>query len=263
MLLTELLSSKIKELEGILASVNKELETAPEGYIIRAMKVHKSSQYFFSKSRNNRNGTYLTRKQMPLVKSILQRDYNKKISREIKKQLKALKKLQTIYSPAKLESILEKTTPLRRFGVTPLFTPSSQFAATWKAQNFTPKAFTEETPFLITANGEKVRSKSENLIADTMFHLNIPYRYEAPLTLGNKVFYPDFYCLNVRTRQEFIWEHFGLMEDSEYAVNAVGKLKVYNRFGYFLGKNLIITSETQKNPLFSQEVEKIVKEYLI
>ena len=65
----------------------------------------------------------------------------------------------------------------------------------------------------------------------------MPYRYEFPIKLksesgtGRKVsevtFYPDFLCLNLRTREEFCWEHFGLMDDEEYANNAAGKINHY------------------------------------
>ena len=68
----------------------------------------------------------------------------------------------------------------------------------------------------MTLRGERVRSKSEAMIADTLYRLKIPYKYECPLTIrrktgtsrNTKTIYPDFTCLNVRLRQEFVWEHF-------------------------------------------------------
>lgn len=106
-----------------------------------------------------------------------------------------------------------------------------------------------------------MRSKSEVIIADTLFRHNIPYRYEFPITLkrsnsddirrdfGSSItLYPDFLCLNTRTRTEFYWEHFGLMDDPAYSNNAAGKLRLYTENGILAGRNLIITMETQTEP---------------
>ena len=86
---------------------------------------------------------------------------------------------------------------------------------------------------------------------------------EFPLTLkdGN-IYHPDFLCLNLRTRQEFIWEHFGMMDSPEYLEKAIGKMKLYNENGYYLGKNLIITMETQTTPLNMAQLQQLINEYL-
>ena len=101
----------------------------------------------------------------------------------------------------------------------------------------------------------------------------MPYRYEFPLKLrgsrsaGNKVvehtFYPDFLCLNLRTREEFYWEHFGMMDDEEYANNAAGKINLYAENGLYPGRKLILTMETQREPLNTRTVDKLIKEFLL
>ncbi len=83
--------------------------------------------------------------------------------------------------------------------------PDSDFAEIWQNISYEGKAFTEDTPTLLTSRDEKVRSKSEIIIADALNRLGIPYRYEYPLEITNekgirKTFYPDFICLNLRTR---------------------------------------------------------------
>ena len=75
--------------------------------------------------------------------------------------------------------------------------------------------------------------------------------------------HPDFYCLNVRTRQEFVWEHFGMMDDLEYVQRAVEKQVLYAKNGWLIGKNLIFTMETMYSPLNSKMIEKIVRECLM
>ena len=71
-------------------------------------------------------------------------------------------------------------------------------------------------PLLFSENGERVRSKSEVIIADILKNNGIPYRYEYPVLINRNI-HPDFCCLNVRTRKEYFWEHFGKMDDIEYA----------------------------------------------
>ena len=122
-------------------------------------------------------------------------------------------------------------------------------------------------PEYLTARGERVRSKSEIIIADTLFRLKIPYRYEYPLNLKNTkgeklTLYPDFTCLNLRTRREFYWEHFGMMDNSEYSENVVQKLHLYEQNGIIPGKNLIITMETSTIPINTKQIELLAKSYL-
>ena len=116
---------------------------------------------------------------------------------------------------------------------------------------------------LFTTKGERVRSKSEVLIADSLNRLGIPYRYEYPLKLKNGItVHPDFLCLNVRTRQEFYWEHFGMMDNPEYTENAIHKLQQYSENNLHPGINLILTMETISNPLNLKYIEQQIKNYL-
>ena len=129
--------------------------------------------------------------------------------------------------------------------------------------------FTEDSQKYYTANGERVRSKSEVIIADALLRNGVPYCYEVPLKLnrggesGNVTFHPDFLCLNVRTRKEFYWEHFGKMGNEDYKENTVGKLNMYVENGFFPGRNLIFTMESGVESLDTRIVEKMIKEFLL
>lgn len=71
------------------------------------------------------------------------------------------------------------------------------------------------------------------------------------------------FCLNKRMRQEFFWEHLGMMDLPEYAADAVEKISIYGMHGIILGKNFIITAETSKKPLDERLVDKYIDEYLM
>jgi len=60
---------------------------------------------------------------------------------------------------------------------------------------------------------ERVRSKSEKIIADELYRCNIPYKYEMPIQLKsqNKIVtvYPDFTVMNKCTGKNILWNISG------------------------------------------------------
>ncbi len=162
--------------------------------------------------------------------------------------------------------LIQSFHPLRQELIIPATLSDEQYAAAWLSQKYKGKSFAADLPTLLTSKGERVRSKSEMLIADTLARMGVPYRYEYPITLNDNghtfTMHPDFLCLNLRTRQEFIWEHFGMMDDADYSSKTVKKLRTYAQNGIYSGHNLIATSETAELPLNTQLLEKTITEYL-
>ena len=165
--------------------------------------------------------------------------------------------------------------PARQNLITPLTLTDEQYTAQWKSASWQGLPFSPDTPGYTTNKGERVRSKSEVLIANALAHQKIPYRYEYPLTLHQNhtyrtsqntttttTLYPDFFCLNLRTRQEIIWEHFGLMDSPEYLHNTVSKLKLYAQNKILPGKKLIITMETNTEPLIPDVINQMIEQFL-
>ena len=72
--------------------------------------------------------------------------------------------------------------------------------------------------------------------------------------------YPDFKLLNVNTREEVLLEHFGMMDDAEYVEKNMRKLRLYEKNGYFLGKELLLTFETSQVPFDFRNFENMLKE---
>ena len=75
--------------------------------------------------------------------------------------------------------------------------------------------------------------------------------------------YPDFFILNKRTRQEYFWEHLGMMGDSQYAAKNQVKMEQFARQGIIPGKNLIVSFECGERPLSTEYVDRIIKELLL
>ena len=128
---------------------------------------------------------------------------------------------------------------------------------------FKPNPYMEDMKIYDTRRGEKVRSKSEAILADILYGLGIPYHYEKPLYLGSgKVRYPDFTLLKIKSREEIYLEHFGMLDDDEYREKSLLKLDEYRKHGIYVGKNLIFTYETEKSPLDIKGIEKMLKEVM-
>lgn len=110
-------------------------------------------------------------------------------------------------------------------------------------------------------SGQYVRSKSEVIIANTLFTHHIPYRYECELVLGNDTFYPDFTIFHPLTSNIIYWEHFGMMDIPSYCDQTYSKLKHFSHYGILPGIQLITTYETKQNPINSEQIEQIVSNY--
>ena len=78
---------------------------------------------------------------------------------------------------------------------------------------------------------------------------------------NQKTVIPDFTLLDIRHRKEVYLEHLGMMDKPEYVERNIRKLQDYERSGIFIGKNLLLTYETEKNPLDLNLVDKMLDSY--
>lgn len=111
-----------------------------------------------------------------------------------------------------------------------------------------------------TARGELVRSKSEVIIADALFHNGLDYEYEPALILEGKVKRPDFKIIDGDTGEEWYWEHCGMMSDTRYAKKWHDKEQFYAKNGIKQGKNLIVTEEYSGEGLDSYKINEIIQQ---
>ena len=115
----------------------------------------------------------------------------------------------------------------------------------------------------MSERGERVRSKSEKILADYFFRNDVLYKYEKPLNLsGYGMVFPDFTFFSKKLRKEIYWEHEGMMDKPEYAVKAVKKLNSYQKNGILPGERLILTFETEQDVLNTSIVKQLVDRYL-
>ena len=111
-----------------------------------------------------------------------------------------------------------------------------------------------------TIRGERVRSKSEVIIANALYSNNVNYEYEAKLQLGEHCKSPDFKIID-DLGNIWYWEHFGRMSDPSYAKSARDKEAFYRKNGIMRDKNLIVTEEYNYEGLDSKAIDDLVKKY--
>lgn len=264
------LEERLKELILIL----KKLKTPPSPSVsgrLRISQKGKYTEYYHIinavDSNSTQNGKYIPKKQREIACKLAQKDYDSKIVTLVEEEIAALKTYLTI--APKIQALYSQMCPTRQKLITPLTLTNEQYASQWKIEPYQGLPLAPDTPVYTTNKGERVRSKSEVLIANALAQHKIPYRYEYPLKLqrqhnGNSTtLYPDFLCLNLRTRQEFIWEHFGLMDSQEYVSNTVSKLNLYAQNKITPGEKLIITMENQTQPLTPAVIEQMINDFLM
>ena len=227
---------------------------------LRVVTNHNRPQYYIVNPSDAPNGTYLPKRDIRKAAAIAQRDYNKDAAEALKKQIAVIDRFLADYRPSALDATYTELHPGRRALVTPVHEPDSEFIEAWQHHPYTGKPFEINAPEFFSSTGVRVRSKSEVIIADALSRAKIPFRYEYPTSIkGWGTLYPDFTCLDKRTREEIIWEHFGLMGDPDYIENAVQKIAHYAASGYILGKNFIATFETGTTPLSVKQVQAYIK----
>ena len=264
------IEKQLADLQKILTAKKKSYEKAPQGRI-RISQNGGHPEYYLVTETGSLRGKYLPHSQETLARQLAQKDYDIRLIKQLQKEIDTLQNyLKHTGSGRAISELYDSLCPARRALITPVTLTDEQYAANWQEVSWAGRPFSPDTPLLLTARGERVRSKSEIIIADTLFRYKIPYRYEYPLQVhrtsgsGDTItLHPDFLCLNTRTRTELYWEHFGLMDDPDYSANAAGKLRLYIENGILPGRNLIITMETQREPLSTRSIEKLIEGFLI
>lgn len=262
----EQIKKLLEKREVYLSQLKKEkemaLKAAPEGSLRICCRGDKA-QYYQRNDPKDFNGIYIREKEVGLAQKLAQKDYDKKILSAVEKELNAIRKYHSCCPNTDVEQIYECLHEERQKLITPIIETKENFVLNWEKCVFQGKEIDETIPEIYTARGERVRSKSEVIIADILHGEGIPYRYECPLRLkGWGKVYPDFTVLNVRERKEIYWEHLGIMDDSNYVENALQKITIYTQNGIFPGENLIITYETKKNPINQKVVRLMIQKYL-
>lgn len=276
------LREEVNRLENIVKRAQARLECAPKGHL-RICDRKKRVEYYYKeagqeetgqeeagqenagkeasgKKNTGKNGRYLKKSETGLMKAIAQRDYDQSIVKCAEAQIAAINRFLKSYEKNRPDKIYEKINERRKELISAEVLSDEAYIEQWLKAEYKGKEFFDDENEILTERGERVRSKSEKIIADKLYALGIPYRYECPIRLGGDVVvYPDFTILRVAAREEVYLEHFGRMDDMDYVAKTLFKLASYEKNGIFLGWNLYATFETGKRVLNSRALDVLLK----
>ena len=261
-----LLTQRKKTLEKMLCTIDSELKKLPEG---RLRITHKHTgnhavQYYHCKGTADRNGIYLAQSELATAYDLAKKSYLLKLRSGIDKQLMFLRKGFPDLSDKPLQQIFTDLSAERKQLVSPLIPDDDTFIREWQAIKYDPLPFEPGTLIHMTERGDRVRSKSEVILANKFYHMDIPYHYEMPLHIPRQGdYYPDFTLLNKRTREIVYLEHFGRMDDEKYVNRNLKKINTYIKSGIIPGRNLIMTFESSQQALDIKVIDRLIKEYLL
>ena len=248
------------QIESQLIALKEEIENLPSG----EWHLRRNGNYI--KWFNHYDGQieYIPKKQRMFAEQLAIRKYKTTLMKELQIEKQAI--------DAYLECIDRKfltTSDLLKddAGYKPLldkhFNMYNHDTETWAREPYENNPAHPEHLIHKTIAGFKVRSKSESLIVSVLYLNHIPFRYECALRLGEIVVYPDFTILHPKTKKIYYYEHFGMMDNSEYAHAAYKKLELYSGHGIIPTINLLTTFETKMHPLDYEQVDKLISDYFL
>lgn len=135
----------------------------------------------------------------------------------------------------------------------------------WAAKQTMQYGFDPDIHIHETISGVRVRSKSEMIIANTLTNYDVPFFYEKPFpypTAQGTFYSPDF-TFELPFGEIIIWEHLGLLNDLGYCERTALKLNLYQKHGFIIGKNLIITQDDEKGGCSSIFIDEVVRRHLL
>lgn len=257
--LERLVKERIDMLKRLQKECEDECSKLPKGKL-HAAKRGNSVAYYDRTQIGGKTGEYIPKSRISEAQKLAQREYDEYMIKIIKHQLYHLKWLSNLEGEISIIGIPEAKLRI----VNKKIQTDEEYISNWIKTDYIKKNTDNVMTEYYTAKGELVRSKSECIIADTLYRMNVPYKYEYPCYIdGYSKYHPDFTCLNIRERREVIWEHFGLMDDVAYSENVVRKLKKLMMSGLKLGEKFVFTMETSTEPLSTKVIERIITDYLL
>ena len=145
------------------------------------------------------------------------------------------------YSAPSCSDILNRTTNL--------FSNPAEIIVNPKTYKFNDKG-----RIYLTENGERVRSKSEVIIANLLKDKGINYTYEETLQIGDITLHPDFTL--IINNKIYYWEHLGMLNNEKYVADWKRKKQTYASAEITESNNLIIT--TEEDIAENRIIEKVV-----
>lgn len=252
------------ELGRKLSEINRCLKAANiEGSLRISVSSHGKQTYYHYNEKANEN-KFIKKKDEQLRVLLAKKDFYSKAKENLEKQKSVLSQCLEVIKENDITENYENLHIARQALIQDIDLDDAAYISQWESQQSQAKNPFEIKGDFYSMKGEHVRSKSEKIIADTLYHKGVPYKYEHALPLSTgEVLYPDFTALNVRERKTYYLEHLGMMMDQSYVMKNIDKIEKYEANGIWPGEKLLFTMEGGDKGLNSRLMEKLIDKFLL
>ena len=251
----EQLSARYNMLSDSVNKLNNQIKDLPAGKIY--IKYRNDKPYYYLRSKNARD-KYL-RLNDESIHLLIQKEYTEDVVNAEWKELDLLRKVIARYPVLCAEDLYDQLPCDRKKYVEPIILGEDIQVEKWINAPYDRPGFKTDSPEFISLKGDRVRSKSEMIIADRLWANGIPYKYECPLLVGNEIIHPDFSILRRSDKKIVYHEHCGMVDNPEYSKNMVNRINAYNSKGIYLGDRLFISMETSDIPLDVRIIDNLIR----
>lgn len=253
--LRENMNKRCALLTRTITELQKKINRLPDGSIHVDQRENKAYYHQYDAKSGEK---YIRKTDKDTITTYLQKDYLQRVLKAAQIEHTALIKMLELYPDVLAEDVYDQLPESRKQFATSIVLGDEEYARQWLENPYTHKGFPSDAPVYFTIKGERVRSKSEMIIADRLFANGIPYKYECPLKIGKAIIHPDFTILRMSDRQILYHEHCGMMDNVDYTDEMVYRVNEYNHAGILVGDRLFLTFESSKTPLDVRVVDQLI-----
>ena len=207
---------------------------------------------------------YANRRQMNRDERLKQNKHLEKAVKRLSRNTKILERALKECQPYDYDALNEAVSPAYKGAFLPA--PGVNWRADIPPFTQSENLLYPEELIHTTSFGLKTRTKGEMEIAELLYKLGIPFRYEMRLVLmdenGNpKVVYPDF---SIPLEDDwFFIEHLGLLNKERYRKRNAEKLHEYHSNGIFMPGQLIFTMDGPDGGLDAGPVMEFLRNMIL
>ena len=258
---SDIMKNEAIRLNSVISNINNSLSKLPEG-TLRFWKNGKGLGYrHYIEIDGKRHSIPMSQKD--LITQLAKKTILTKMLQDAKREKAAIESyLHRHRDKDSVADYLMKEPHMEEL-VRPLFQIRDDHLREWAEADYPSTADHPEHLIHQGPRGQLFRSKSEAQIATILYINKIPYRYEWDHEINGIVYHIDFTILHPKIGQTYYWEHFGMIDSESYNHNNARKIADYASIDIFPGKNLIVTCESKKHPLFISPIEDIVNEWFL
>ena len=244
-------------------SLEQELSTLPEGEFYSRSK--DGVPYYFRRLRKEGNRKKERRigikKDPGLLNALVRKKYVTEALSILAEDIKEAEHLLKVYTPSDENSVMGSFT-IRYPELAGGIYHGTLDPQEWARSGGNESDFHKESLTSTAADGTMRRSKGELLIGAKLDQYRIPYIYEATAH-PDLPWVPDFKILRPRDHKIFFWEHFGMVNNSEYMDHCRRKLADYESAGIVPWDNLIITYDQPDGGINEKLIDAMIHGWLL